>query len=365
MVGSLEKVLLLKKKILIVKCSSLGDILQSFIVAEYLRARHPDAKIDWLVEKSYEDLVAAHPKIDRAIGVRLKGGFSTLLSLFRQILFLRKKKYDWIFDLQGNCKSVFFTFFAKGKKKIGFGAKSVREWPNLFVTHIHFDPDLTKHMSLQYLEIAQRFLKDSQPFSAEGILLRLSKNRESRYCEDLVKQNASFRVLVSPSSRWENKKLSPSLWKFFLEKISCEKDSFFYFIWGNEAEKEEVQKLSSSFPQSMIVEKLSLPALQVLMSGVDLLLAVDSCVLHLGATLPHLATFSFFGPTRHEIFKPPGGRHLAFQGQCPYMHVFQKCCPHLRTCREGSCLKKVSPQEMEEAFSLCKTLFSSKELAGK
>jgi heptosyltransferase I len=346
---------------LIVKCSSLGDILQSFIVAEYLRKRFPQAKIDWLVQKNYEDLVAAHPCVDEVIGVDLKSGF---LSVFSQIKKVRTQEYDWIFDLQGNCKSVLFTFFARGEKKIGFGKKSVREWPNLLVTNVHLDPDPSKNMGEQYLQIAKSFLKDSQDYFRENHPLKVFHQEQRNIYERLLEKGYGYRVMVSHASRWENKKLSIDFWKSFLAQICQEKDPFFYFLWGDEKEKKEAEELSSFFPKSLVVDKLSLPALQRLMSEMDLLLAVDSGALHLAASLL-LPTLSFFGPSRLEIFKPLGDLHLAFQGKCPYGKEFRKTCPSLRTCSTGDCLKKISSQQREEIMNLCRTLFLNKKLDDK
>ncbi len=350
-----------KKKILIVKCSSLGDILQAFVVIEYLSDRLPHATIDWLVEKNYEELVRSHPKIDEIIGITLKGAAAHLLSFFRQIILLRKKKYDWIFDLQGNSKSSFFTLLARGGKKIGFGKKTVREWPNIFATHIRFDPDPRKNMRQQYLEIVQKFLQDPHPYRLHGHLLTVTRPEERKYCEALLQQEDSFRVMVAPSSRWENKKLSHGFWRSFLEKIALEKDPFFYFIWGSEKEKREVAELSALFSKSMVVEKLSLPAVQTVMSKMDLLLAVDSCMLHLAATLPHIATFSLFGPTQSEVFNPEGKQHAAFQGKCVFGHTFLKSCSHLRTCSTGSCLKRVSFAEIEPVWNSFKGIINEKQ----
>ncbi len=346
----------MEKKILIVKSSSLGDILQSFVVVEYLHERFADAKIDWIVEKKYEDLVLAHPYVHATYGVDVKGGFSKIFPFLRTMARVRQTSYDWIFDLQGNCKSALFTLLSRGKKKIGLGRKSVREWPNLLVTEERIDPEAKKNMRLQYLQIVQQFLKDDLPFVSKGVVLKVSHEKEREYCEKLLEKKSAYRILVSPSSRWENKKVAPALWQGLLEKMREEFDPLFFFVWGNQEEKNEVSQLASFFPRSVVVEKLSLPALQMLLSKMDLFLGVDSAALHLSATLPQMATFSFFGPTTFSIFQPIGESHLSFQGLCPFGCSFVKSCPHLRTCATGGCLKNISKEQIEAVFLQCKKL---------
>ncbi|NGX47150.1 MAG: Lipopolysaccharide heptosyltransferase 1, partial [Chlamydiae bacterium] len=101
------------KEFLIVKTSSIGDVIQSFHLIDYLKKRFPKCQIDWVVEKEIAPLLHAHPELDRILEVDTRLWRKNLLkhqkaiSSFRKLL--RKKNYDALFDLQGNTKSGFIT----------------------------------------------------------------------------------------------------------------------------------------------------------------------------------------------------------------------------------------------------------------
>src|SRR5487761_2526081 len=98
-------------RILLVKTSSLGDVVHNLPVASDLRARFPEAGIDWVVEEAYADIPRLHPAISRVIPVALRRGRRSLLSAaswremaaFRREL--RSQAYDLVLDSQGLIKS--------------------------------------------------------------------------------------------------------------------------------------------------------------------------------------------------------------------------------------------------------------------
>lgn len=133
-------------KILIVKTSSLGDMIHSFGALDYLRNRFPKAQIDWVAEKPFAELVKAHPQIDQVVVFESKKWGKSLFSqeTRQQIKSFRKKlresRYDLLFDLQGNLKSGLIVALARARKKIGFGWKTVAEWPNALFTNRKINP---------------------------------------------------------------------------------------------------------------------------------------------------------------------------------------------------------------------------------
>ncbi|WP_039385737.1 hypothetical protein [Neochlamydia sp. TUME1] len=106
-------------RILIVKTSSLGDIIHGFPVLTFLHQQFPEIKVDWVVEKSFAEIVKSHPLVERAIEIDTKSWRKKLFSLktwssilsFRSAL--QQQEYAAVIDLQGNTKSAIATFFSK------------------------------------------------------------------------------------------------------------------------------------------------------------------------------------------------------------------------------------------------------------
>src|SRR4030065_2966952 len=112
---------------LIIKTSSIGDIIHTFPVVEYLKTRFPGYSCDWIVEEEYAPLLKAHPNVNEVLTIATrkwrrswfqKNSYTELRQAMTR---LKNKSYDVIFDLQGNTKSAVLTYFAKGNQKVGYG----------------------------------------------------------------------------------------------------------------------------------------------------------------------------------------------------------------------------------------------------
>ncbi len=329
-------------KILIVKTSSLGDIIHAFPVLNYIKAKEPNAEISWVVEKPFASLVEAHPLVDHAYIVetkrwRKKRAFKEISQFKKE---LQKETFDVVFDLQGNLKSGLITSCAKSKTKVGFGYKTAAEWPNILFTNQRCNPPTGENIRDDYLYLVKQFFHDFSLSFETKTLLKLSPQEEDQL-ERLSLSNEQ-KILVCPGSAWRNKQLPHATLVNFLENYS---HGHFYFLWGNPEEQKEAQQLHEQFSNSTLLDKFSLPALQHLMSRMDLVVAMDSLPLHLAGTTG-TATYAFFGPSSAEKYSPQGPQHHYFQGNCPYGKTFEKRCPILRKCKTGACLHGASTTKL-------------------
>lgn len=332
-------------KILIIKTSSLGDILHTFDAVSYLKQRYPNCQIDWIVEDRCANLVEVHPLINQVWVIASKKWKKNFFkkSTWKEVVSFRKalstRDYDVIFDLQGNIKSALLLLQVHGKKKVGFGWKTVHEWPNALVTNSKINPPPGKNIREDYLAVVQGFFKDFSLFQREKnpLLLQLTDDQK----DDLARYSAlipSSTILVSFGSAWKNKRLtSEVLIKILREK----KGATFCFISGNAEEKKNAEELATHFPGSILIPPLPIPLLQHVMAHCDLLIGNDSFPLHLCATTS-TPTLSFFGPSLAAKYCPIGEQHRSIQGKCLYNVLFEKTCPQLRTCKTGLCLKELN-----------------------
>lgn len=342
-------------KILIVKTSAIGDVIQSFPTLEYLRAKFPKSQIDWAVESSIAPLLKAHPQIDNIIEIKTRGWRGAPFSgqTQREIRAfakqLRSTEYDILFDLQGNIKSAIVTALAKAKAKVGFGWNTVREKVNLFATNQRIEVPTPENVRLKYLRLVQGYFKEDGDFLSEGIRLNISseeKERLQHVCSQLPKKN---RIMVCFGSKWANKRLDETTLRAFLEKISKAFDPSFVLIYGNSEEKKIAEGLATAF-DAISIGQLSLPLWQALMWEMDIVIAVDSAALHLCGTT-QVPSFSTFGPTMGTYYKPLEDRHTVLQGPCPYGKQFPSQCPRLRTCKTGACIRDLKAEELFQKFS--------------
>lgn len=344
-------------RILIVKSSSLGDIIHAYPAIGFIKAKFPHAQIDWVVEKSCASLVSSHPDVRRAIVLDTKQWRNALFSVQVQkdiVAFrrdLQQERYDVLFDLQGNVKSGFVTWLAKSPAKVGFSWPTVHEGPNVLFTNQRYSPPKGVNIRTDHLFLVQSYFRDFSSYEYPGITLNISAE-DHRKVNDIA---ASFKgdenplVMVCSGSNWRNKQLSDAALIEFLHRLVGYLNCTLLFTWGTEAEHDYVRNLQGHFCRSQILDKMSLPMLQNVIAKMDLVIAMDSLPLHLAGTTK-TATFSVFGASLAAKFKPAGEQHGTLQGECPYGRTFEKRCPILRTCPTGACIRELSGEAIFQSF---------------
>ncbi|MFT4553769.1 MAG: heptosyltransferase-1 [Chlamydiales bacterium] len=345
-------------KILIVKTSSLGDILHTFPALSYLRGKFPEARIDWVVEKPFMDLLVGHPHLNSVIAVDSKQWRKSFWKAATQseirsvVESIKKQNYDVVFDLQGNIKSGIITFLANSSKKVGFSRLNVPEWPNLLFTNTKFDLTEGKNIRDDLLFLLQSFFNDSSTYNDQKVTLPIDESEKLWVSEYLARilPGGSKTVMVSPGSVWKNKQMNEVALIEFLQGIQSSEKCFFLFTWGSEKERVMLKKLQEAFPEnSAILDKVRLPLLQYIMAQVDLLISMDSLPLHLcGTTMT--PSYGVFGASLASKYNPKEKAKRYFQSPCPYKKKFSTRCPILRTCSTGACMQELSAEKLLADF---------------
>lgn len=333
-------------RILIVKTSAIGDVIQTFPVIAYLKQKVAGVAIDWVVEKGIVPLVAAHPYVDQVISVDTKQWRKALfkretwdaLKSLKQTF--NQSSYDLLIDLQGNSKSALFTWMAKSREKVGYSLKSAPEKLNCLTTSKRFDAPLGANIQQQYLHLVQSYFGDFREVS-EKVCLKAELPK-------VVLQGPV--LMVCFGSRWTNKKLPQETLLYLLNRAATQFPFSFLFIFSNDEEKKEAAYLHSHFPErSQCLGHLTLPELQNLMFTVAAVVSMDSATLHLCGTTS-TPSFSFFGPSAMRVYKPFGEGHEAIQGSCPYGKNFVKRCSILRSCATGACIKELKAEAIYQGL---------------
>ena len=114
------------ERILLIKPSALGDVVHTLPVLVKLRARYPDARIDWLITPENADLVRHHPDLSGTILFPRKAyshfgqNWSATVGPFRLLSAIRRNRYDLVIDLHGQFRSAVFTLVSGAPVRIGF-----------------------------------------------------------------------------------------------------------------------------------------------------------------------------------------------------------------------------------------------------
>ncbi len=102
-------------KTLVIRFSSVGDIVLSSPLVRALRQRHPQTQVEFLVKEAYADLVRHSPHLSDVLVFPNNGGIKDLLKLRRE---LRRRRYNAILDIHGSLRSRFLTFGLRGVRRV-------------------------------------------------------------------------------------------------------------------------------------------------------------------------------------------------------------------------------------------------------
>jgi heptosyltransferase-1 len=268
--------------ILLVKTSSLGDVLHNFPVVSDIVKNYPDAQVDWMVEEGYAALPKLHPKVNTVIPVALRNWRGKLLNVttWREIAKFRTalsaKKYDFVVDTQGLLKSALLMLGSHGLR-CGFDWHCARE-PIASVLY-----QRTYHVAT-----GQHAVERNRQLVAQA----LSYNLEGRadyaiHAPGIAKpawlKNESYAVLLHSTSR-TNKLWNESNW-IALGKFLQQSNIRCILPWGSEAEKLRSLRLASAIPNAITPPRLSLHETADLLGNAHAVIGVDTGLAHLSAAL--------------------------------------------------------------------------------
>lgn len=195
------------ERILIIRPSALGDVAKTIAVLASLRRAYPDARIDWLVNEGFRDVIAHHPanpgviEFPRKRFAKFGRSISVTRQFFRYCATLRREQYSRVYDLQGLMRSGFLTSVTGAKRRVGFADARELSWLGCNVRH-HVDagPQTIDRM-LGLIEA------DGVPAQAD---MRLYVGETDRHWWQAEMERhdveAGRYLLIAPTTKWLSKR---------------------------------------------------------------------------------------------------------------------------------------------------------------
>jgi heptosyltransferase I len=291
------------QKILIVRVSSLGDVVHNMPAIADIRRRYPDAQIDWLVEESFVDLVRLVAGVNRAIPFSLRRWRKRLpspstwseIAAFRRAL--AGEHYDLVIDCQGLIKTAWVASWARGPL-IGLGNRTDGagyEWP----VRLFYDRRVAiaprTHVVERTRQLVAAALDLPPPTPDDDIDFSLDTSRAALALSELgLNLPVPYVVFVHATSR-ADKEWSESAW-LELGRLLVARGASLVLPWGNEAERATSERLAKAFGAAAIVPpRLSLPAVVGLLDAAAATVGVDTGLVHIAAALkrPTVELYNF------------------------------------------------------------------------
>lgn len=289
-------------RILLIKTSSLGDVIHNLPVVTDIRAHFPNAQIDWVVEESFADIPHMHPAVNQVMTVAMRRWRKQLfsaktwseISAFKSAL--SQNTYDTVIDTQGLLKSAFITCAANGVKH-GYDKNSIREPLASRVYDRTYTISYQQHAVVRNRTLAALSLGYAPPTDAPdyGISAKHTKNNSPASLMDIGLQ-AGYVVGLHGTSR--DSKLWPTAYWVGLGRQLARQNLNLALPWANEAEFTRAGEISKQLQNATVLPKLSIAELAGVITNAQAAIGVDTGLSHLAAALdrPIVAIYTDTNP---------------------------------------------------------------------
>ncbi len=325
-------------RILVIKQTSLGDVLHSTGHIRTIRENFPDSQITLLTATSSYDIYRHNPHIDNVIlfeRYRIKSDWykhplwaiKHIADVTHQV---RLRDYDLAIDLQGRLKSVIFLYAAKAKRKIVKGNWWLLQGFRQRELHAIREMD-------EVLKKAGLAVNDTR------MELHVSSAEQQKVSDLLAEINPVNKklVILSPFTRWQSKNWPLNHFKQFAQSLP---QNMLAAFTGSAADAAPIRELlkSNSGLGINLAGKLNLLEFAELVKRSSVMITGDSFPMHVAGAMG-TPIISIFGPTDDSRVGPVGENAIVLRAEDCERCYRRSNCPK-------RCMKRVSPQQVMESL---------------
>ncbi len=329
------------KNILVLKFSSLGDVLLSEPSLRALRRKYPDAHIGVVVKSSYRDALKNCPHVDELIEYDIRGrdrgpGFFGLVKKMNQ------GRFDLVVDLQNNWRSHALAYLANIPWRLGYARKGGR----FLLNDVRVEPrEKMDPVSHQFYLLSRLDV----PADSKRVCFATG-DEDTRWVEDFLRANRVsakeplVAVHVGGSPRWQSKQWGRESFAAFINGLGAGTGMRPVLV-GGAGDIVLAERLKPLLRVASVdaVGKTSLGNLAALLKHCCVMVGADSAPLHVSWAVGTLFV-ALFGPTDPAKHAPPD-RGVVISKAVPCGPCYKPVCP------EGHhrCMKSIDPQEVLDA----------------
>ncbi|PAU60813.1 lipopolysaccharide heptosyltransferase I [Pseudomonas sp. PIC25] len=281
-------------RVLLIKTSSLGDVIHTLPALTDAARAIPGIQFDWVVEEGFAEIPAWHPAVARVIPVAIRRWRKNLWQTLRNGEWrrfkqrLRETKYDLVIDAQGLLKSAWLTRYVKAPVA-GLDRESARE-P---LACRFYDRTYRVPREQHALERVRQLFAQALDYPLPDGIGDYGLDRTQ-----LADPSAQPYLLFLHGTTWPSKHWPEANWRQLAERMS-ELGWAIRLPWGNDTEKTRAERIVAGLDNAAVLPRLNLAGVAKVIAGARACVAVDTGLGHLAAALD-VPTLSLYGPTRPE-----------------------------------------------------------------
>ncbi|CAE6948112.1 ADP-heptose:LPS heptosyltransferase 1 [Pseudomonas marincola] len=278
-------------RVLLIKTSSLGDVIHTLPALTDAARAIPGIQFDWVVEEGFAEIPAWHPAVAQVIPVAIRRWRKNLMQTLRNGEWsrfkarLREAPYDLVIDAQGLLKSALLTRYVKAPVA-GLDRNSARE-P---IACRFYDKLYAVPREQHALERVRQLFAQALGYQLPDGLGDYGLDRQKM--AGVVEQPY---LLFLHGTTWASKHWPEAYWRQLAEQMSA-KGFAIRLPWGNEVEKARAERIAVGLENAAVLPKLNLAGVARVIAGAKACVAVDTGLGHLAAALD-VPSISLYGPT--------------------------------------------------------------------
>ncbi|MEJ2529628.1 MAG: lipopolysaccharide heptosyltransferase I [Gammaproteobacteria bacterium] len=331
-------------KVLIVKTSSLGDLIHTLPAVTDASVAIPDISFDWVAEEAFAEVPTWHPAVERVIPVAIRRWRKAWIRSWldgdiksaRQEL--QWRDYDLIIDAQGLYKSALLAQMARGVP-VGLDADSAREPGAVRFYQRGIKVARDRHAIERVRSLFAQALGYAKPETAPDYGISGIHPSDSKNPYLVFLHGTTWITKLWPEEYWAE-----------LVGIAASNGFQILLPWGSDAEKLRAERIIDHAGQGELMPRLSLSEMKDKLAGAAGVVGVDSGLAHLAAALS-VPAVTLYGPTRTDLTGAIGKLQTNLQAQFACAPCMLKECNYAGSSEvTPACFGDLSPQKVWSAL---------------
>ncbi|MDH5358704.1 MAG: lipopolysaccharide heptosyltransferase I [Gammaproteobacteria bacterium] len=333
-------------RVLIIKLTSMGDLMHALPALTDAANAIPDIEFDWVVDQAFSDVPMWHPNVKRVIKTShrhwRKEPFMAwkeghLTTFYNQ---LNEYDYDVVIDLQSNLKSAFVSWLRKGSVH-GLDKNCCRERPAHWAYKYQYSVNLKQHSIEKMRALMAQILGYTRAEKPADYGVDLSRYELPELDFDLPERfmmfvhNASWLTKLWPLSHWQEL-VNHAVRQGYSVLLPC----------GNDDEYQRAQLIASVNPQAFALQRHSLNHMAALMQRAQAAVCSDTGLAHLAA-VAGIPAVTVYGATDTQLIGTHGNNqhHIVSDFECA--PCYKRQCP-LEKSNHGEpvCMTRITAEQV-------------------
>ncbi len=328
-------------RVLIVRLTSMGDLVQTLPALTDASRAFPQIRFDWAVDESFAQIPAWHSHVEQVLAAPLRRWGKSPGPAMRSgelgpfLKQLRARQYDFVVDLQGEWKSAMISRLAHGRLR-GYAGQSVHEWGAHLAYSKRFPVPKGQHSIQRMRQLLSKAL--SYSYSEQSIEYGVDR---SRLPKTEIEFSGSYLVFVH-STAWQSKVWPEHYWR----QLTLLANTAGYQVvlpWGNDAERERAVRIAEG-ANAFALPPMSIAEKATIISGADGTVGLDTGLSHIAAALD-IPSVTLYGATDPLLVGATGRNQVQLASTFECVKCHDVTCNYAKPAEfKPACFVEVRPE---------------------